>query len=527
MIGPPAPNYARAAIYARYSDSKQRQTSIDDQLRECRKHVADNNGVVASEFWDSKLTGATLHARGGLRALLKHSWEGAYTVVVTESLDRLSRDQADTAIIYRQLEFLGVHIFAIDDGIVTPLHIGLKGTMNSMFLQSLSQKTRRGQLGVAHAGRSIGPPPYGYRVANRIQGSQVTRGIRELHTEHAATVQRVFQMYAEGTSARAISIILNDEGIPPPRGGKFWRHNYFVGASTRSPMLRNLTYRGNIVAGMNQSVRNPKTGKRNYRPIPKSEWIIVPAPHLRIVEDDLWFAVQERIDHAAKPRNSGSTKQLRGAMPLTPLLTCPQCNGPIRTFARDRWACQNALNEQCSVPTFSLRKLDLLVAQHLFDWVHEQTDWSDLLQLSHDRQAKRIQELKHVIAETQLKIDRLTLAIENGTGSFSLSLRVATLDAQLLEQQRKLTMHSAIPCSLPEPSTLQHMLRERTALLLEKASHPAHVTRSTAAAALAEVIDRIDMSPGPGRSKAFITVHPNLLELVRSVSQTDDEPAEE
>jgi site-specific DNA recombinase len=44
---------ARAVIYARYSGDKQRETSIDDQVRNCTRH-ADREGLIVQRIYSDK-----------------------------------------------------------------------------------------------------------------------------------------------------------------------------------------------------------------------------------------------------------------------------------------------------------------------------------------------------------------------------------------------------------------------------------------------------------------------------------------
>ena len=59
-------------------------------------------------------------------------------------MDRLSRDQEDIAGLFKRMAFGGVRIVTLSEGDVTHLHVGLKGTMNALFLKDLADKTRRG-----------------------------------------------------------------------------------------------------------------------------------------------------------------------------------------------------------------------------------------------------------------------------------------------------------------------------------------------------------------------------------------------
>ncbi len=65
-------------------------------------------------------------------------------IVMAEALDRFSRDQEDTAGLFKRLTFAGVNIVTLAEGDITHLHVGLKGTMNALFLKDLADKTHRG-----------------------------------------------------------------------------------------------------------------------------------------------------------------------------------------------------------------------------------------------------------------------------------------------------------------------------------------------------------------------------------------------
>jgi site-specific DNA recombinase len=100
--------------------------------------------------------------RSSYQKLLEDARNGDFDVVVAEALDRLSRDQADTASLYKHLSYLGVRLVTLAEGEISELHVGLKGTMNALFLKDLAQKTRRGLEGRVRQGRSGGGISYGY-----------------------------------------------------------------------------------------------------------------------------------------------------------------------------------------------------------------------------------------------------------------------------------------------------------------------------------------------------------------------------
>src|SRR5712691_10965296 len=133
----------KVAIYARYSSENQRDASIADQFRVCREFAQRQGWHIEREYSDHAISGATL-MRPGFQAFMAAALRKEFDIVLAEALDRFSRDQEDTAGLFKRLTFAGVNIVTLAEGDITHLHIGLKGTMNALFLKELAEKTRRG-----------------------------------------------------------------------------------------------------------------------------------------------------------------------------------------------------------------------------------------------------------------------------------------------------------------------------------------------------------------------------------------------
>ncbi len=145
---------------------------------------------------------------------------GRFDLILAEVMDRLSRDQEDIAGIFKRMPYADVKMFALSEGEVTHLHVGLKGTMNALFLKDLADKTRRGQRGRVEAGKSGGGNVYGYDVVKKFDANgEPIRGDRTINELQAEVVRRIFRDYAAGKSAKTIAFALNKEGIPAPSGG--------------------------------------------------------------------------------------------------------------------------------------------------------------------------------------------------------------------------------------------------------------------------------------------------------------------
>jgi DNA invertase Pin-like site-specific DNA recombinase len=207
----------RVGIYACYSSELQSAASIEDQILVCTQRILREGWTLVDTFSDRGLSGAS-HLRPGYQALLEGARNGAFDIVLAEALDRISRDQEHIAAFFKLMTFAGVRIVTLAEGDVTELHVGLKGTMNALFLKDLADKTRRGLRGRVEQGRSGGGLCFGYTICRTESGE---RGAREINEEEAKVVRRIFSAFAGGKSPRRIAAELNREGIPGP-GGRPW-----------------------------------------------------------------------------------------------------------------------------------------------------------------------------------------------------------------------------------------------------------------------------------------------------------------
>jgi len=316
----------RAAIYARFSSDLQDERSIIDQVALARKYVEARNLTLVEVYQDAAISGASTLNRPGLQELLADALVGRFQVIVTESLDRLSRSQADIATLYEKLTFLGVRIETLADGAVSEIHVGLKGTMAALFLKDLAQKTKRGQIGRVKAGRIPGGKSYGYDIVKR--GEE--RGLRAINAAEADVVRRIFREYADGKGTLSIVADLNAEGIAGPRGR--WSASALLGSpKRRNGLLNNELYRGLIVYNRQRFVKDPSTGKRIARANPESEWHRQDVPELCIVDEELWTAVQAKRAERGGPH---LYQRRRPKWLLSGLLRCGCCGAATASSTR-------------------------------------------------------------------------------------------------------------------------------------------------------------------------------------------------
>ena len=176
----------RVVLYARCSSDNQRAAPIEDQFRICREYVERQGWTTAACYHDAAISGASMILRPGVRALLTDARCGKFDLVLA-------------------------------GGEISELRVGLKGTMNALFLMDLAAKTHRGLRGRVEAGKAGGGLCYGYDVVKRLDASgEPVRGERTINPDQAEVIRRVFRDFAAGISPRAIARRLNDDGVPGP-----------------------------------------------------------------------------------------------------------------------------------------------------------------------------------------------------------------------------------------------------------------------------------------------------------------------
>jgi site-specific DNA recombinase len=405
-----------AAIYARFSSDLQDLRSIADQADLARRYAETRGLSVVAVYDDAAISGASTLNRPGLLRLIADAQARKFDVIITESLDRLSRSQADIAALYERLQFLGVRIETLADGAVSEIHVGLKGTMSALFLKDLAQKTRRGQIGRVKAGRIPGGKSYGYEVIK--DGDD--RGRRDISPTEADIVRRIFREYATGKGPLAIVRDLNHEGVPGPTG-RHWNASALLGSpKRRNGILNNELYIGQIVYNRQRFLKDPATGKRISRENPERDWHRQAAAELRVIDDRTWEAVQSR---RAERRGPHLYQQRRPQRPLSGLIYCGACGARFIVATHDYLRCSARTNRGTCETSRTLlmgeveQRVLLALRNHLLapEVVARAVAayQTERKRLTEERRRSR-HKMEAAAAEVERKIARLLTLVENG-----------------------------------------------------------------------------------------------------------------
>jgi site-specific DNA recombinase len=516
----------RVAIYARYSSDLQDVRSIADQVAVAHDYALRHEWQVVKEFSDAAILGSSLRNRPGLQDMLAAAEARDFDVVLTESLDRLSRDLEDIAALYKRLSFWGVKIMTLADGVVDKLHAGLKGIVASIYLDDLAQKTRRGQIGRVKEGRIPGGRCYGYDV---VAGDE-NRGRRTINDREAAIVRRIFAEYVTGSSPLAIASRLNQGGVAAPRGGQ-WNASTINGSRKRANgIVSNSLYIGVIAYNRQTFVKDPTTGRRQARLNAQSEWRTGNVPELRIVDDEVWQLAQSRRREVSKltlPRRNRPRHLLSG------LLECGACGASYIVVShawlgcsavRNKGTCNNRRMIQISeIESRVLAALQVHLLSREAVAVAVDTYLKERQRLATER-AKNRNNLERDLSEVRRKIARLAEAIETGAGALELLVsRLKTLGMQ--EQELTSALSSAPKQSIVavHPNATERY-RQKVAEIGE-ALAKGDSASAEAITLVRDLIGKIVIEPAPGRSPLPLKILGDLAMLVSQEQEPNGIPA--
>jgi DNA invertase Pin-like site-specific DNA recombinase len=522
----------RTVIYARYSSDNQRDASIEDQVLLCRTRVESEGWQYLQTYSDRAKSGATT-LRPGYQKLLEDGRKGFFDIVVAEALDRLSRDQEDVAALFKQLTFAGIKLFTIAEGEISELHVGLKGTMNALYLKDLAQKTHRGLVGRIRDGRSAGGRVYGYTVVRQLDaaGNPVC-GQREINDREAAIVRQIFREFAAGRSPAKIAKGLNAERVPGP-GGRPWQGNVINGHSQRrNGILRNELYIGRLVWNRQRFLKDPTTGKRVPKLNPRSEWIIKDVSDLRIVDEELWNAAAVRLEEreqsprVAKIRDSRFWERRRPRYVLTGLIKCRHCESAYTSVGGDYLACTAARKSGTCSNKKGIRRVILegfvleTLKHHLMhpDLVRDFiAAFHAELNAQNGKRAVAERQIRAELSEVCRRLDGLIEAISDG-------LRLPELQEKLdglATRKRDLTreLDTAAPSAPLLHPNLADLYRRKVAELHTALNDPA--ARDEATTILRSLIDRIVIAAGDeGFEIEFVGSIANMIRIPHGKNAT-------
>jgi DNA invertase Pin-like site-specific DNA recombinase len=343
-----------AAIYARKSTE---QTGISDEAKSIARQIEHSTAYAHKKGWvvlpehvytDDGVSGAEFLKRAGFSRLMNALRpRPPFQVLIMSEESRLGREQIETAYALKQITDAGVRVFLYLEDRERTLDNAMEKVMASLtnFVSEAErerarQRTRDAMSRKAKAGYVAGGKVYGYRNveirSTTNDGTSVRDHVeREIVEAEGAVIQRIFQMSAAGAGIVRIAKTFNAEGVPSPRG-RGW-----APSAVREILYRPL-YRGQIVWG--KTARVDRGGTRAKRRCAKDGWMMLDAPALRIVPEELWIAAHDRLSRKREAyiRRAGGRlwgrpeAGIESRYLLTGFALCGTCGGTLGIRRRSK-----------------------------------------------------------------------------------------------------------------------------------------------------------------------------------------------
>lgn len=108
----------RAALYARFSSEHQKESSVEDQYRNCETRATREGWTITARYADRAISGTTSD-RPDYQRMLKDAKAKQFDILLVDDFSRLSRDSVESEQTRRRLVHYGVRLIGVTDGIDT------------------------------------------------------------------------------------------------------------------------------------------------------------------------------------------------------------------------------------------------------------------------------------------------------------------------------------------------------------------------------------------------------------------------
>ena len=428
----------KAYSYIRFSSAEQAKgRSQVRQIEACEKYCHDNNLHLATGeeymFLDAGLSGyhgEHLGEKGQLTRFIKLVEDGtipAGSTLIVESLDRLSRQDVNTALGYfLRILGRGIRVVTLSDGktytnkgenfdLIISILIMARANEES----STKSKRIRDAMKAKHEKAREQGLPMGKAIPLWLElGDDGKFKIRE---DRAAVVQRVFQMAIDGYGKAVTAKMLNAEGVPSFKN-KAW------GTSSIDKILNNRAVLGEYQP---YSVQVMAEGKR----LPSGDPILNYFP--AIVDDSTYYQAQAAVSGR---KVAGTTKQSERFNVWQGVAKCVYCHAAMHLVNKGKppkgntyLQCANARKGLCKGKVVRLDHSEVV-----FKDILAKLDSLSLVQDSSGKISKELAEVEGRLAGKKDKLAQYTVLLaENPTATINKLVGTTEDEIKALEKQRE------------------------------------------------------------------------------------------
>lgn len=331
------------AVYCRVSTARDQQlTSLENQKKHYEGVVKKHSDWNLVDFYyEEGVSGTKKEIRPELQRMLSDCGAGKIDLILTKSISRFARNTTDCLEMVRVLTDLGVNVFFEKENLNT-------GSMDGEFLltilasiaeeesKSISGNEfwavqKRFQAGTFKYSKA----PYGYDLEN---------GNFVINEEEAKTVRWIFQELLAGKGTFTIAKELNEKGIPPKEGDRWF-------SKSVHSLVTNVVYIGDVLM--------QKTYSEHFKTVPnrgEKPQYYMDDHHPAIIDRETFEKAQSLLSQRCKENgHEGRTSQPTYC--FSGKLICGYCGHTLRRITqytnsgkRYHWSCGQHLRnkEKCS-----------------------------------------------------------------------------------------------------------------------------------------------------------------------------------
>lgn len=406
-------------MYLRYSSSSQDPQTIEVQRKKCMEYAKNNGLEVIREYKDEAKSGRNGN-RDGLQEILKDAKTGEFNFVIVYNTDRFFRDAGEGINTVKQLSKMGVDLISTTEPFINNASGKFNRNMSFVTAQYYSdlygEKITNGIASNASKFLSIGGQiSFGYKTIDKVI---------YVDEEKAPYVKIIYEKYLNGDTIIDIARYLNDLGVKTNTNGTFNKN------SLRT-ILKNKRYIGTYIF----------KGQETPNAIP------------RIIEDDLFYKVQEKMK---KNQKAPATNKAKEPYILTGKAFCGYCKNMLfadggnnkKKIYYKYYVCKTKkLEKKCNKKSTPKEVLEDIVVQEtrkiLTDKVVDSIVKEVVLLCEKDRDTTILNKLNKNLKDNMKKKDNLLDAIADcdmPSIRNDLYEKMKSIDKQILEIEQQISI---------------------------------------------------------------------------------------
>ncbi len=414
--------------------------------------------------------------RDVLQEALEDARKHEYDILAVYKDDISGRRMWEIGAYVMQLKNLGVDIYTVKDGCISPENDDIMGQMILALRYGNAQKSssdtgmrvKDTAQKLVQKGKFLGgSAPYGYELYLSGEISKHGRALHALriHPERAKVLKHIFDLayYKEFGSSKIAQILNKDDYYRSMAPNGVWK------SGTITSILTNP-----ISTGRTAYKRREKINGKFHR-LSNEEWIIAETsnPDIRIIEDFIWEGVQEKRErrtkkYLKKDYNESATviHHNNGTLALIDVLYCGYCGrkmtngskynywtikstGERRTSKTPIYRCQAVREGELHAPVsaqYKAEEIEKIVFEQISTYISSLQDnvnaFKEIKEINAEKQrAKEVeiqkdtQELHKIQSGIDIMEEKLPLAM---TGDYVLTLE--ELASAIRKQKEKLAL---------------------------------------------------------------------------------------